>query len=513
MPPAANDNQGLKVAVALLAATTVLLGVATYFGFSESAKNAEALAKANTDKAAVDRDRSTLQTLVTELKEKAGFPKAGDADVLKAIDDEVTKLQTQVAQIDQAVQKVYADFKSAGGAPALPDEFARDAQAKATSFSTEPGRSLQDRMTRLVELLEKQSQLMAAMGADYQSTRKELEAANQIAKQKVDVEVSSRQKAEDDRMAELAKHEEDRRSYTAQLDALQAKNQELAVQLADVTNAFASYRDTQTKEYGQLAKRFRDEREKNEKDESTLEMANGRITYVDENVGEVRTSLTRATGAREQMVFSVFDKDAAGIPSDKVKATIELTRVDNRGSTARIVKTLDISNPIRDGDQIYSRAFSTQPREFALIGTIDMNRDGIDDREDLKRMIASRGGRVTYDLPPPGIGSESGDLSPSTAYYVLDDRPPIRESGLVIGASGDDVRAFETARTKALDTARLSGVRAISLERLLTELGYSYGDSRRGASAGQVEAFDRDTYRRLVRPPSPAPDTPPPSDE
>jgi len=71
--------------VALLAAATVLLGVATYFGFSESAKNAEALAKSARDKSDVERDRGNLQNLVNDLKEKAGFPKADDASVVKAI--------------------------------------------------------------------------------------------------------------------------------------------------------------------------------------------------------------------------------------------------------------------------------------------------------------------------------------------------------------------------------------------------------------------------------------------
>ena len=61
---------------------------------------------------------------------------------------------------------------------------------------------------------------------------------------------------------------------------------------------------------------------------------------------------------------------------------------------------------------------------FALIGKIDVNRDGRDDRDDLKRMIEAAGGIVDYDLPPPEAGKETGKLTGRDAWYVIDDRMP-----------------------------------------------------------------------------------------
>ena len=49
---------------------------------------------------------------------------------------------------------------------------------------------------------------------------------------------------------------------------------------------------------------------------------------------------------------------------------------------------------------------------FALIGKIDVNRDGKDDRQDLKRMIEDAGGIVDYDLPPPEIRQADRASSP-----------------------------------------------------------------------------------------------------
>ena len=107
-------------------------------------------------------------------------------------------------------------------------------------------------------------------------------------------------------------------------------------------------------------------------------------------------------GARPQMVMSIFDARSPGIPTEKPKGTIELTKVGDRFSIARIVKTMNPIDPIRTGDIVYSAAWSpNNPTRFALVGKIDVNRDGRDDREELKRMIQEAGGVVDFDLPPP----------------------------------------------------------------------------------------------------------------
>ena len=65
---------------------------------------------------------------------------------------------------------------------------------------------------------------------------------------------------------------------------------------------------------------------------------------------------------------------------------------------------------------------------FALVGKIDVNRDGRDDRPELKRMIQEAGGTVDFDLPPADLGKETGILSPRIDWYVTDDRTPLRDT-------------------------------------------------------------------------------------
>jgi hypothetical protein len=134
---------------------------------------------------------------------------------------------------------------------------------------------------------------------------------------------------------------------------------------------------------------------------------------------------------------------------------------------------------------------------FALIGKIDVNRDGKDDREDLRRMIEDAGGVVDYDLPPPEYGKEHGKLSARIAWYVTDERPPLRD---FFQKKTDVTLAQQTEFQKkygqAVKDARLEGIRPMPVGRLLAYLGYEMGTPL----IGQAEAINSPALRRLIEP-------------
>src|SRR5690606_26794124 len=135
------------------------------------------------------------------------------------------------------------------------------------------------------------------------------------------------------------------------------------------------------------------------------------------------------------------------------------------------------NNPLRTGDQVYSAAWSpNEPQRFALIGKIDVNRDGLDDREDLKRLIAAAGGVVDYDLPPPLVGQEQGELNANIIYYVVDERDPIRtpSNARAVQSLNLAEEAFAKRRTEVIEEARTLGIRPLPVERLLSSMGYSF---------------------------------------
>src|SRR5262249_30226136 len=155
-----------------------------------------------------------------------------------------------------------------------------------------------------------------------------------------------------------------------------------------------------------------------------------------------------------------------GIPTEKPKGTIELTKVGEQFSVARIIKTMSPIDPIRAGDIVYSPAWSPNlPMRFALVGKMDVNRDGRDDREELKRMIQEAGGVVDFDLPPMDVGRETGKLTPRIDWYVIDDRIPFRE---VYGKKLSDQSLMlqtkmEQRMGEVIKEARLDGIRPMPI--------------------------------------------------
>ena len=167
-----------------------------------------------------------------------------------------------------------------------------------------------------------------------------------------------------------------------------------------------------------------------DKNINVLDKPDGYITFVDLDRREVQVNINRHQGARPQMQMTIFDARSPGVPTEKPKGNIELIQVGEQFSIGRITRIASTIEPIRVGDIVYSPAWSPdEPMRFALIGKIDVNRDGKDDREDLKKMIEDAGGIVDYDLPPPEVGTkETGKLTARISWYVTDDRPPLRDS-------------------------------------------------------------------------------------
>jgi hypothetical protein len=98
-------------------------------------------------------------------------------------------------------------------------------------------------------------------------------------------------------------------------------------------------------------------------------------------------------------------------------------------------------------------------QRFALIGPIDIDRDGRDDRSALKWMILRNGGWVDWDMPVSG--PVSGGINVLTDWYVIDDyqRPGSRLPA-----------PFGQMMVKAIKEARAKGISPMPLPRLLARL-------------------------------------------
>ena len=498
----ANESQGLKIAVAIFVSLTVILAVTSYFLYSEYSKASEQLTAARGEATQANQKATQANTNLLALRDRAGYSNQTDPNaILQAIDtDQQTLLETLTNELTQANETIVQAQQQGATGPEVA-RYRENLQGLRQTFEDESSQNptLKGSLATLAALTVNQARLSTSLAADNVRLRRQLENVDNVNQAELNRQMQAVQASQTELQSEHSKYEGLFNEQRDQLDQLQRQVAELRAQNDTLTTRLASQREDYENKISDMLEQMKFWRDQTEKAEVVLDNPDGYVTFVDYSNRQIRTNLTRSMGARPQMILSVFDADAPGLPSDKPKARIKLIQVGERDSVAQIEEQFQKNNPIRSGDQVYSAAWSpNEPQRFALIGKIDMNRDGVDDREDLKRLIQAAGGVVDYDLPTPSVGQEQGELTAKISYYIIDERDPIRTPSnmrSVKEMSREDL-AFATTRTEKVEQARRLGLRPLPIQRLLSSLGYSFGMT----IPGTVEAADRDAIRNLLNP-------------
>ncbi|WZO96136.1 hypothetical protein EP7_003120 [Isosphaeraceae bacterium EP7] len=524
MPPAPNESQGLKIAVAAFVSLTVILAVTSYFLYSSydqaSVKQIAAERKASES----DNKASLAVQEANFLKTQAGYSSIEDFEQAKAaMKKDQDAIAASIRDAAKEVNEAIAKSKAAGLNDPKFEELTASIQGLATQYESDPNKTYKDSLIRLKDLLLNQARLATNLSLNDLELRTRLENSAQVSSARLAEETTGFNKSKDDLQKEHEQHEKERADLNAKVDEYQTRIATLSSELSNLKAQSDQAIEALNKKYSQLQGVNRNLQELADKNDSRLDKADARVTFVDPGRGEVRVNLNRAMGAKPQMEFSVFDKDAAGIPTDKPKGIIQILSVGETDSVARVVKTMSLSDPIREKDLVYSAAWSANdPQQFALIGNIDINRDGRDDRADLIRLIESAGGVVVYDLPPPsgdripgeravnryyttnhlGVppkeGRGVGEITSRLYAYVIDERDPYfdkqKSSYVPSKADQDFVKELSDARRVARD----NGVRPMPIERLLTYMGYSTFTSLPRAK-GETEYINKAAVKQLLR--------------
>lgn len=506
MPPSSNnESQGLKIATILLGILSFMLAIATYFGFSNAATADEKAVAA--EKKAQEAQGTTAKVNATfdYLQKIAGYDKiaADDLENLRrAVDKDKGELDNRIKLIVEDVNKAITEVQGKGGDKQLSDLLQTSIRSRDLILA-EPNQSLKSKLERVVDLMKNQSVLATALAMDNLAVRKDLEQVNSVNDAKVKTAEAAAEKANEDLRTEIAKHEDARKSDVAKLEEVANSRRDLSAKNSQLETERDSLVDTHKKERGDMLREQKDLKDRLAKSDIVLDVADGKVTFVDYRRNEVRVDLTRSQGVRPLMRFAIFDKEAQGLPTDRPKATIKITQVNDRDSLGTIEvpgnefdKKHQLANPIYAGDQVYSSVWSpNDPKRIALVGPIDINRDGVDDRAELKRLIEQAGGKVDFDLPPPNKGPKVGKASGGFSMYVIDERNPyFRER--VKEDTSDEYKKYEEEKAAATQIFRENGVMPMPVERLLGVLGYTYGMGR----PGQTEAFGKSTYEKLRYP-------------
>jgi peptidoglycan hydrolase CwlO-like protein len=500
---AANESQGLKIAVAAFITLTVALAVTCYFLYSayDSAAAKSVAAAEDATKKARAADAALSQ--YSDLRAKVGT-RAEEADAAKEeISAHQKKIGERVDALLNATNTAIQKAQTAGASGTELDEIKGRVNQIVGTYRSEPNKTYISSLDRLAELMESTTTLLNELSLNYADLRHNLESSTTVAKQQNDVHAKAATDSRADLENEHKKHESDRGSLLTKVDQLQTDNNNKATEIANLSTKIKQMEEDFGRQRADLTSIIRETRDKFERSETILDRPDGYVKFVDLTTNEVHINVTRRQGARPQMTMSVFDANSPGIPTDRPKGSIRITKVGDDYSVAQIVKTVSPIDPIRDGDIVYSAAWSpNNPMQFALIGKMDVNRDGKDDRQELKRMIEDAGGIVAYDLPPIEVGKESGKMSARIDWYVTDNRIPLRDSG---GYTKTDSGLKNQSELQArmgdvIKEARLEGVRPMEIGKLLNYLGYDYTMP----VVGRVEGLDDSALRRMTAPKAPA---------
>ena len=550
---AANDNQGLKIAVAALVMLVFILGVTNYFAFSSASQNFAKAEKSAKDASEADTKARAALDQANDYRLRIGYDRLDDPEAVKTqMTKDLTAITTDVQKIEADYRAAIAEVKKAGEPDPELDQLISVGSGIVGGFVSEPNENKKflPSLQRLKDLMANQAHVMRALSLDYRKLRRELASANGTNSVEVAKIQAARDQAVKERQDEIARFKTELQGLYDQITTLQNNDKDKTNSITDLTNKLTDETNRLATVRSETSKAIQLYRDKLSLQYDTFSgKAFGQISYIDHNLGEVRVNVTKKDGARPLMRFTVFDRSARGLPGEKPKGSIELISVGDpqkgeRDSLARIIETKDPINPINRYDQIYSPARTKESSQrFALIGRMDMNRDGIDDRADLIRLIEQSGGLIEYDLPPPGVdrtpgalavkrtfdsldervpaptGRASGRISSLANAYVVDERPPL--TGNVRSDTGGltpEAVAYAKERSEATKEARANGVPPMPLERLLSYFGWSAPTGGRGGP-GTIEMKNQPAIKAILKPrvaapggPQPAPagtDTPP----
>lgn len=539
MPPAANESQGLKIAVAAFVSLTVVLAVTSYFLYSSYSKAEEQRVAAESKAQQATKASADALQQYQDVRNWAGYASIEDFEAVKAAkkkDDDAI-----LAQINSIVQQTEEAVKAAQAGGETNPKFAELLQAArgtAAAYAAEPNKSYKDSLSKVASLLQNLTALSTNLALNDVALRKTIEQANKVNGERLALATDATVKKAADLEGEHTRHEQQRQLLNSSVDTAQTTMATQSTEIATLNSKYDQGMEKSAKTIKDLQSILRNFQEGRDKEEGVLDQPDGRVTFVDYNRNEVKLDIKSGTGAKPQLRLTVFDRNASAIPTETPKARIQLTAVGPDGSTARIDPASTIAlRPIRVGDIVYTPSWdANNPERFGLVGLIDINRDGIDDRADLIRMIEQSGGLIEFDLPPPSAdvipgqkavarayardgqptppktGRAVGELSSKLRFYVIDERGAYyrNKSSSVVPTAEDDRFLKEVSDAKT--SARDNGVRPIPIDRLLAYFGYNSYKSL--PPVGRAESQNKAASRALnAAKAAPKPATPAPNAE
>jgi hypothetical protein len=433
---------------------------------SKTVEAAQSQARASDDKLREEVKKSQLLEMVLGAKPSS-----------QAEFDQLSQSFSGNAEIADIQKKYVADMGLLG--PNVTDKNYR--KLVETLMQTVRERNLQvDAQAKREEDLK--AKYDATIKQETEAREAERKRANELAQQLEQTQVAYAQK-EKERQDEITKIQQDRqklaqqaetekRTYLSEIDKLTKKRDELA---------------RQNEQLGKQLEEIKGE---------DFQYVQGKITEVVDGGQTVYLNLGRADGLRPGVRFAVLDDDTSKVADVAPKARIEVVEVNQQTDHLSRARVLPDRYPttILRGDRIYSPAWQPGRKvSFGLVGKLDINGDGKDDRDTVKALIAQNGCDVSVDLRPDG--RMEGSLNVNTRWLVVGDEFK------VLGGQLDAASEVMGKRRLELEQqAKSLGVSRINLDKLM---GYLRGSNDEDI-VPLGSATRADDFKRRDPPPAPS---------
>lgn len=462
----------LSIALIVFVLLTFILTITTYLFFSQyskeqqTAKEArEGLAKAQGEAAQIGADNKRLRDVIGGN---------GDAKIEVIESDLATLYQSDfsgVAQEPRSYARLVAAIREefrAINAARKDLEAAKETQKKTADDDVAAATKARDDAQKAKSVVEGERDDDRRKWSD-DWTKHEAELANQR-KEKDDADArAKRLRALEQRIGEaegridVAKREEFRaKGSMEQLEMLldtvltptrnalrneRKRAQELEAELLDTLVAIGA--GDENGRVKQLKTKL------GKRDVNVIDEVDGRIVDVDSTTRTVTILFPSVSRIRAGLAFMVFARGAVDPLVTDQKGVVKVTSVEGGLVRATILEE-GIDDPITPDDWVASRLWAAdEAPEVVVIGFVDLNRDGVEDRTALEGLLRRSGATIGTTVKP-------------TTSIVIDAGVP---TGNVPEAVRGTLAQIDARRTKERDLADVYGHRVIAADEALRLLG------------------------------------------
>jgi hypothetical protein len=442
----ATKSTGLQIALVFAVMTAIVAIVVAFLGYRSANETEGRLSKANEQRQLAESARQTADTNLTNLKAFMGYPPGAEVGKPEAEDDatiigKCKKLISDNAPGDIAKPTIVATIQNMG-------QKNDNSQKQLDSMQTE-NNGLQQ---KILQLESQYRQVADSYNKKAEKAEKDLTDAHNSKEQ----EVAQKEK---------------------EIQADQTKIQELQSTVQSQQQDHQKLKDQTKGQIVRLEEINRVLRKKKEEEAAvTFDEPSGHIDWIDRETGLVWVDRGEADSLRKGVTFSVYKQVNKGVArgAQDIKGAIEVTKVISAHQSEGRITKANISDPIIQGDPIYTPLWKNgEKQKFAFVGLIDIDHDGVGDRDILHDLVAAANGEVTDEVDDQGIRHPTqGNINVGTKFLVIGEIPDFTQSKQ---QDKEAHRKMGELRTKMEREAAEHGVRVVSLPDFLSYVGYEPG--------------------------------------